>query len=169
VTVPTLFSLFPKREDLLALTLEDLGGVIIEPPLLQNGLFNPATLTASLYSAVGPSYSPGTQRSVDLVIAEALSWLVTQGLLITDPGQPSPGFYVPTRRTQGLRTRADVDAFRKGRFLPDDLLPLYSPKRSSRCFVAATTTSECFKPSRRLKSRSGRHQTPRAPVTRIPR
>jgi hypothetical protein len=32
-------------------------------------------------------------------------------------GQPSPAFYVPTRRVQSLRTRAEVDAFRKGRIL----------------------------------------------------
>lgn len=43
--------------------------------------------------------------------------------MIPDPGQPSPGFYVPTRRAQSLRTRADVDAYRKDRILPDDLLP----------------------------------------------
>jgi Protein of unknown function (Hypoth_ymh) len=56
-------------------------------------------------------------------MAEAISWLVTQGLLVPDPAQPSPGFYVPTRRAQSLKTRADVDAFRKGRILPSDLLP----------------------------------------------
>jgi hypothetical protein len=125
MTTPTLYSLFLKPEDLLALAPEDLAGVIIElmPPLLQNGLFNPAALTASLFQRVGPSYPPGSHRAVDLVIAEALSWLVAQGLLVPDPGQPYPGFYVPTRRVQSLRTRADVDAYRKGRILPDDLLP----------------------------------------------
>jgi hypothetical protein len=104
MTAPTLLSLFPKPEDLLALTPEDLGGVIIElmPPLLQNGMFNPAALNASLFQIVGPSYPSGSTRAVELVIAEALSWLVTQGLLIPDPGQPSPGFYVPTRRAQSL-------------------------------------------------------------------
>jgi hypothetical protein len=121
----TLLTLFPKREDLLALAPEDLGGVIIElmPPLLQNGLFNPASLTAQVYRITGPSYPLGTQREVDLAIAEAISWLVTQGLLIHDPGQPSPGFYVLTRRARSLRTRVDVDVFRRGRILPDDLLP----------------------------------------------
>jgi uncharacterized protein Ymh len=125
MTSSTLLSLFPKHEDLLALTPEDLGGVIIEliPPLLQNGMFNPAALIAQVYQPVGPSYPPGTQRPVHLAIAEAISWLVTQGLLVPDPGQPSPGFYVPTRRAQNLRTRVDVEAFRKGRILPDDLLP----------------------------------------------
>jgi hypothetical protein len=36
----SLLSLFPKPDDVLAFTPEDLGGVIIElmPPLLQNGL-----------------------------------------------------------------------------------------------------------------------------------
>ena len=41
-----------------------------------------------------------------------------------DPGQPSPGFYVPTRRAQSLKTRIDVDVFRKGRVLPSELLPV---------------------------------------------
>jgi hypothetical protein len=30
---------------------------------------------------------------------------------------------VPTRRAQNLKSRTDVDAFRKGRILPSDLLP----------------------------------------------
>src|ERR1700732_1363675 len=125
MAAPTLLSLFPKPEDVLALTPEDFGGVIIElmPPLLQNGMFNPAALIAQVYQPVGPSYPSGSKRAVELAIAEAISWLVTQGLLVPDPGQPSPGFYVPTRRAQSLKTRTDVDAFRKGRILPSDLLP----------------------------------------------
>ena len=121
----TLLSVFPKPEDVLALTPEEFGGVIIEliPPLLQNGLFNPAALIAQAYQLVGPSYPPGSRRAVELAVAEAISWLITQGLLVPDPGQPSPGFYVPTRRAQSLRTRTDVEAFRKGRILPSDLLP----------------------------------------------
>jgi hypothetical protein len=39
-------------------------------------MFNPAALTASVFQLVGPSYPPGSKRSVELVIAEALSWLV---------------------------------------------------------------------------------------------
>src|SRR6202167_5635162 len=110
---PTLASLFPEPEDVLALTPEDFGGVIIElmPPLLQNGMFNPAALTAQVYQLSGPSYPQGSSRAIELAIAEAISWLVTQGLLVPDPGQPSPGFYSPTRRAQSLKTRMDVDAF----------------------------------------------------------
>jgi Protein of unknown function (Hypoth_ymh) len=128
---PTLVSLFPKPQDVLGLTPEDLAGVIIElmPPLLQNGLFNPFTLVATAYQLSGPSYPPGSKREIELAVAEAISWLVTQGLLVPDPGQPSPGFYVPTRRAQSLKSRIDVEAFSKGRILPDDLLPtLFSEK-----------------------------------------
>jgi hypothetical protein len=48
MTVTTLLSLFPKPEDVLALTPEDFGGVIIElmPPMLQSNMFNPAALLA---------------------------------------------------------------------------------------------------------------------------
>jgi hypothetical protein len=122
----TLLSFFPKPEDVLALTPEDLGGVIIElmPPLLQNGMFSPAALLAQVYQIVGPSYAQGSKRAIELAIAEAISWLVTEGLLVPDPGQPSPGFYVPTRRAQSLKTRTDVEVFRKGRILPGELLPM---------------------------------------------
>jgi hypothetical protein len=126
MTTQSLLSIFPNHQDLLALTPEDLAGVIVEmmPPLLQNGLFNPANLTYPLYAGGAQSnYPPNAQRAVELAIAESMSWLVTQGLLIVDPGQPSHAFYVPTRRAQSLRTRADVEAFRKGRILPDDPLP----------------------------------------------
>jgi hypothetical protein len=121
----TLLSLFPAPRDVLALAPEDFGGVIIElmPPLLQNGLFDPATLIAQVYQPVGPSYPLQSKREIELAIAEAISWLVSQGLLVPDPAQPAPGFYVPTRRTRTVKTRIDVEAFRKGRILPDDLLP----------------------------------------------
>ncbi len=125
MTAMTLLSLLPQPEDVLALTPEDLGGVIIElmPPLLQNGMFNPAALLAQAYQVVGQSYPPGSRRAVELAVAEAISWLVTEGLLVPDPGQPAPGFYVPTRRAQSLKTRIDVEAFSRGRILPDELLP----------------------------------------------
>src|SRR5262249_17243429 len=64
MSAPTLLSFFPKPEDALALTPEDFGGVIIElmPPLLQNGMFNPAALLEQAYQLTGPSYPPGTKK-----------------------------------------------------------------------------------------------------------
>ena len=123
MTTPSLLSLFPTPQDLLARTPEDLGGAIIEvvPPLIQNGLFNIYSLVDSLYQLDGPSYPRETRRSVMLAFTEALSWLTTQGLIVNDPEQPV--WYRLTRRAADLRTRADVEAFRKGRILPDDLVP----------------------------------------------
>jgi hypothetical protein len=84
-------------------------------------LFNPANLTYPLqYDSL---YKAANLRAINLAVAEAIWWLVMQGLLVPDPAQPSPGFYLPTRRVLSLRTRMDVEAFRKGQILPDDLLP----------------------------------------------
>jgi len=73
----------PKPEDVLALTPEDFGGVIIElmPPLLQNGLFNPATLIQQVYQPPNAPYPIGSMRDIQLAVAEAISWLVGEGFL----------------------------------------------------------------------------------------
>jgi hypothetical protein len=119
----TLTSIFPNPNDLLALEPEELGGVVLEiaPGVIQNGMFNHHSLTAQLFQGGGNSYSHGMHRPVVLALAEALSWLVSQGLLIIDPDQPAQ-WYRLTRRAMALRTRADVEAYREGRILPIDLL-----------------------------------------------
>jgi hypothetical protein len=126
----TLISIFPNPNDLLAVEPEELGGVILEiaPGVIQNGMFNIHSLSAPLFPAVGNSYPQGMHRSVTLALAEALSWLVTEGLLVIDPDQPAQ-WYRLTRRAATLRTRTDVEAYRKGGVLPSDLLqPTLSKK-----------------------------------------
>lgn len=122
--MPSLIAIFPTPDDLVSLNPEDLGGILIEvaPSVMQNGMFTIDHLLAQLYQITGPRYPPGTKAPVANALAEGLAWLMTQGLLIIDPGQPSL-WYRLTRRAATLRTRADVEAFRKGRILPDDLLP----------------------------------------------
>jgi uncharacterized protein (TIGR02391 family) len=56
-----------------------------------------------------------------MAVAEALSWLETQGIIVRNPNQPA-AWYRLTRRGQKLKTRADLAAFRMGRVLPIDLL-----------------------------------------------
>ena len=121
--IQTLLTIFPNQNDLMALSPEELGGVLLEivPAVIQNGMFNTESLLAQLYPPLGNGYPVGGNRPVSLAVAEALSWLITQGLLIRDPGQPAT-WYVLTRRAQSLRTRADVEAYRKGRVLPVELL-----------------------------------------------
>jgi hypothetical protein len=122
--VDTLYTIFPNPDDLLSLEAEELGGVLLEiaPGVMQNGMFNIGALLAPVFPVVGAGYPVGLQSSVRITVAEALSWLISQGLLILDPDQPS-NWYRPTRRAKTLKTRADVAAFRKGRMLPVELLP----------------------------------------------
>jgi hypothetical protein len=120
----TLISILRNADDLLRLEPEELGGVILEvvPGLLQNEMFQLEALLSQLFPVIGESYPSSLRRPVTVAIAEALSWLITQGLLILDPEQPA-AWYRLTRRARTLHTRADVEAFRKGRILPIDLLP----------------------------------------------
>ena len=120
----TLLSLFPNPKDLLALEPEELGGVVLElvPGVGQrDGMFTLTSFVSQLFPATKSAYPQGVRRPVTLALAEALSWLVSQGLIIDDPEQPAQ-WLVPTRRGKALRTRADVEAFRKGRILPIELL-----------------------------------------------
>ncbi len=119
----TLLTIFPDPKDLLALEPEDLGGVIMEiaPGVMQNGMFNLISLTAQLLQVVGTAYPHGVQRPVTNAIAEALSRLVSFGLIFQDPDQPAT-WYRLTRRAQALKTRTDVEQFRRGRILPVELL-----------------------------------------------
>ena len=121
--VQTLLTLFPAPTDILALEPEDLAGVLLEiaPTVTQNNLFSVHAFSSQLYMGAWPSYPQGSQRPVELAIAEAISWLETQGLIINDPGQ-SASWYTLTRRGKNVRTRVDVDVYRKGRILPIDLL-----------------------------------------------
>jgi hypothetical protein len=108
----TLLSLFPKPDDLLSQQPKELGGAILEiaPGVMQNGMFNMASLLAQLFPQIGIGYPSGREQ-VRLAIAEALSWLTNQGLVMLDPDQPA-SWYRPTRRGATLKTRADVAAFR---------------------------------------------------------
>jgi hypothetical protein len=121
----TLHSIFPKSEDLVALEPEDLAGVLLEvvPGVMQNGRFAISHLVDPLFPpTIGETYPYGVHRPVELAIAEAVSWLVSQGLLVIDPSQQIGRLYALTRRAATLRNRADVEAYRKGRMLPVELL-----------------------------------------------
>lgn len=112
-------------EDLLALAPEDLAGIILEivPTLLQhNGLFGIGHIIHPVYQSYQSRFPFHTKQNVTIAIAEALSWLVSQGLVIPDPDQPTH-WYRLTRKGSRLPTRTDVEVFRKGAILQAELLP----------------------------------------------
>lgn len=108
----TILSLLPTSSDLLELEAEQLGGILLEliPSVLENNHFNPGVLLNQLFPPHGP-YPPEERRAITLALAEAASWLTTQGLLIEDP-QSVAGIYVLTRRAKNIKDRADVEAYR---------------------------------------------------------
>lgn len=122
---PTLISIFPTPDDLLAVTPEELGAVLLEvmPRLMQTGLIQIGAFTHELYAAGQSGYQGAKQREVTYAFAEAMNWLEAQGLIMSAPDQFSTGFFVKTRRAQTLQTRIDVAAYTEGRILPVELLP----------------------------------------------
>lgn len=119
----TLLAIFPDMADLLALEPEELAGVLVEiiPGVSQPAGFVVNNFTNPMFPPQGGGYPPGAMDEIAVALAEALSWLVNQGIVIQNPNQP-PGRYLLTRRGRALQTRADLEAFRKGRTLPLDLL-----------------------------------------------
>jgi hypothetical protein len=65
---------------------------------------------------------PHPYRPVELAVAEAVSWLVSQGLSVEDPSQPAARLFALARRAATVRNRTDLEAYRKGRMLPVELL-----------------------------------------------
>lgn len=118
VVMPTLLELFPDPRHLLALEREELAGILIEtlpaPFMIDN-------LTQQVFTPQGNGYGRGVYEEVVLAFAEALSWLETQGIIVRNPTQPA-WWYVLTRHGRTLKTRADLETFRRGRALPLDLL-----------------------------------------------
>jgi uncharacterized protein (TIGR02391 family) len=121
--MPTLLEIFPDSKDLLALEREELAGILIEivPGISQAAGFMIDNLTEQVFLRHGNGYGRGVLEEVVLALAEAVSWLETQGIIVRNPTQPAP-WYLVTRRGRALKTRTDLEAFRKGRTLPLDLL-----------------------------------------------
>jgi Protein of unknown function (Hypoth_ymh) len=118
--MPTLLEMFPDPQDLLALKPEELAGILIE--IVPNvRLFD--NLKAEIFPRPdGRGYPRGwVLEEVVLALAEALSWLENQGIIVRDPMQPALSYLV-IRQGRAVRTRADLEAFHKGRTLPLDLL-----------------------------------------------
>ena len=116
-------AIFPDPTDLLALAPEELAEVLVEivPRLRQQADFGFEYFTAPMFPPQGGGYPPDAKEEILLALAEALSWLVNQGIVVQNPTQPGQR-YLLTRLGRALETRADLGAFAKGRTLPLDLL-----------------------------------------------
>lgn len=123
--MPTFIELVPDVNDLLSLEVEDLAEIVLQvmPSVLQNEIVWPGAVAESAYPphGIGPGYPVATRYRVRLAVAEALSWLENQGLLIVDPDQ-SGRFLRFSRRGAAALKQGGVAAFRWGRSLPPELM-----------------------------------------------
>ncbi len=118
----TLLDLFPTPNNLLALEPEELAGILIEiiPSISQRSGFVINSLVDQLYTISG-GYPFQSRDQVVLAIGESLNWLIVEGLVIRNPAQMAD-WHILSRRGQRIKSRADLEAYQKGRMLPVDML-----------------------------------------------
>src|SRR5258708_11104911 len=120
----SLPSLVPNADDLLALEVEELAGVLLihlsslgsssgdsivnQGSISQHNFFN--------NRHQHPEYG-GRQADVSQALTAAWTWLENEGLLARDPLQRSPSFSI-SKRAQTLKTLEDFAAYRKANLLP---------------------------------------------------
>jgi len=114
----TLTSLVPDVDVLLALSQEELAGIILQLARehRQNKLIHIQAFTSQIQGAVGQDngYPPQRRSDAEIAVAEAWNWLVVQGLLIAEPGiNGSNGFMILSRRAEQLLSAGEFKSFAK--------------------------------------------------------
>jgi uncharacterized protein (TIGR02391 family) len=128
-------SLVPNPDDLLALEVEELAGVLlthlnshdsnVRTGAVQLGQVNQYNFFNNLRQH--PDY-PGRQPEVSQALVEAWAWLESEGILIRDADQSGHSFFL-SRRGIRLKSRPDFSAYRKASLLPKGQLhPLLAAK-----------------------------------------
>jgi uncharacterized protein (TIGR02391 family) len=135
-----LSSFVPNASDLLALEVEELAGVLLAHlnsyegmagnSVYQNGLLSQSNFTRA-HEQTGHGQKPeygDKQKDVNRALMEAWAWLEREGILIRDPNQPAPWFFI-SRRGQRMRSQQEFEAYRKASLLPKSQLhPLIAAK-----------------------------------------
>ena len=134
----TFASLIPNGDDLLQLEVEELAGVLL---MVLNSYPEPDRIAFQRQSNLhrsglckalsnNPQY-PGLQNEINKALMEAWSWLQSESFLIVDP-YASDWFFV-SRSGKRLKSRDDLDSYRKANLLPKGQL---HPVIASRVYPA---------------------------------
>jgi uncharacterized protein (TIGR02391 family) len=117
-------SLIPSADDLLALDVEELAGILLSHlnsygsgagnSVVQRNLISQHNFLRDLESA--PEY-PGRQPEVNQALMEAWNWLEGEGFLVRDPHQPAVWYFL-SRRAMRLKSQQDFAAYRRANLLP---------------------------------------------------
>jgi uncharacterized protein (TIGR02391 family) len=116
--------LVPTAEQLLELEPEELAGVLLE--YLNSISKDEADSALNRHNFAHPArlegYFSNQHEKVLRALMEAWSWLEREGLLAPRPRHTTGDWVFVTRRGEKLRSRTDVQAFRKANLLPKELL-----------------------------------------------
>jgi uncharacterized protein (TIGR02391 family) len=153
----TLLEIFPDPKDLLALKPEELAGILIE--IGPDGFWFDNLKAQVSPRPNGGGYPTGWMlEEVVLALAEALSWLEIQGIIVRDP--KNPAFYLVARQGRALKTRTDLEEFRKGRTLPLNLLQQSLVEKVHHLFLRGdhdTAVFQAFKEVEVAVRKAGNH------------
>ena len=122
----SLSSLIPRAEDLLALEVEELAGVLLihlssHEGLPENSVYQHGSIGEhNFFNAFERSKEYGNKNSeVVKALMEAWAWLESAGLLV-EMASPSSGLFFISRRGKQIISRDDFGAYLKARLLPKD-------------------------------------------------
>lgn len=149
----------PDAEVVLALSVEELGGVLlflIKERLAagranQSGVHT-SNLSNELHgsSSDGPPYGDRTEQ-VKVAVTEGLAWLEAQVLLIPSPTTSSPGWRIPSRRAADMRGKEDFDHYRSAKLLPRELLHPVVAEKVWLSFVRGEYDTAAFQAMRQVE------------------
>jgi uncharacterized protein (TIGR02391 family) len=113
-------TLVPNPDDLLALSVEEQGRLILKL-LSRSGKLNQHNFFNRLNDFAAPPKYGSRQQEVDTSLLRAWGWLERELLLVKDPSSGQDWFIVTDEASQ-LGSRADVTAYSKAKLLPKDQL-----------------------------------------------
>jgi uncharacterized protein (TIGR02391 family) len=124
LAMATFIDLLPKPEAALDLEPEDLGALLMEFFHSVKDYNARRNVMAAAYIVNGrlvPEPCPN-RYNVMRAINEAWFWLIREGLIVVRPAEGAADLYDFSRRGETLKTRFDVQEYRKRARFPKDLL-----------------------------------------------
>jgi uncharacterized protein (TIGR02391 family) len=134
----------PHEDDILSLAPEDLAVFVLQDMKRIYADRGRGECFRNYYSRNVAQADP-----VGRAVSEAWCWLVRQGLLVLRPG--SNEWYIPSREADGIDSAADLEAFRRGRILPRDMLHPTVLQASSSSFQQGKYDTAVFEAFKRVE------------------
>ncbi len=137
-------ALVPDPQVLLALEPAEVGAVMLE---YLNSLPSNEAPSISRFNHFRPDalleYPPDQRLNAAKALSEGWNWLLREGLVAPRPDELDTWYFV-SRSGQALRTREHVQAYRRGRVLPKDLLHLVIAAKVEAPFIRGEYDTAVF-------------------------